>query len=101
VGGLNPIQEPSPKRSKQRLRNLRGDRERRIRLLILRGLISDASAIPEDSIPIDPDCSVLADHRSPACFYQDFEFKCSDCKRTEVWISESQQYYFEIMRSSA
>jgi hypothetical protein len=95
------MKEPSPKRSKQRLRHHRGDRERRIRLLILRGLISDASAIPEDSIPIDPDCSILVGHRSRACFYQDIKFKCSDCNRTEVWSAESQQYYFEVMRSSA
>ncbi len=94
------MKETSQKRSKQRMRHLKGDRERRIRLLIGKGLIESADEIPEDAIPIDSDCSTLGNTWSPAIFYQDIKFRCSDCRGSEVWTAESQQYHFEMMRSS-
>ena len=88
------------KRSKQRLRHLKQDRQRRIRLLIAKGTITQDSDIPEDSIPIDPECSTKAMTWSPEAYYQDIEFECSDCGKHALWTAESQQYYFEVIRAS-
>lgn len=86
--------------SKQRLRKVLDERERRIRLLLERGLIQDASEIPDAAIPIDPDCSTKATLCIPAVCYQDIEFVCTDCGRPDLWSAGSQQHYFEISKAS-
>ena len=88
------------KRSKQRMRHLKQDRQRRIRLLIAKGIIACDADIPEDAIPVDPECSTKAKTWSPEAYYQDIEFACADCGKREHWTAESQQYYFEVMRAS-
>jgi hypothetical protein len=88
------------KLSNQRLRQVLHDRERRIRLLLERGLIQDAVEIPADAIPIDPERSTHANTCSPAVFYQDIEFVCIDCGKPDFWAAGSQQHYFEVSKAS-
>ena len=88
------------KRSKQRRRFLTKDRGRRIRRLIDRGMITDATEIPEHVIPLDPELSTKAMSWPSDTYYEDIEFDCVDCGNHECWSAESQQYYFEVMRAS-
>jgi hypothetical protein len=64
-----------------------------------KGLIKDASEIPEDAIPIDAEKSTKAPAWIPGIYYEDIGFHCSDCGKHEVWTAESQQYYFEVMQA--
>lgn len=82
------------------MRHLAQDRQRRIRLLMDRQMIASAAEIPEDAIPVDPTCSTKAMIWSAEVYYRDVEFRCSDCGKAEIWTAVSQQYYFEVMRSS-
>ena len=86
--------------SKQRLRKVLDERERRIRRLIELGLIKDASEIPDDAIPIDPELSTKAGLCIPAVCCQDIEFFCTECGRPDFWSAGSQQHYFEISKAS-
>lgn len=86
--------------SKQRLRKVFDERERRIRRLIELGLIKDASEIPDDAIPMDPDLVLPTNACIPAVCYMDIEFKCSDCGKPDLWTADSQQHYFEILKAS-
>jgi hypothetical protein len=86
--------------SRQRLRQAVADRERRIRLLLERGLIRDADEIPVDAIPIDPERTVLANVWSPQVYYQDIEFVCTDCGKADFWSAISQQHYFEVLKAA-
>ena len=88
------------KQSKQRLRKEADERERRIRLLLERGLIQDISEIPDESIPIDLDLVLATNALIPAVCYLDLKFVCSDCGKPEVWTAESQQHYYEILKAS-
>jgi hypothetical protein len=88
------------RREKQRLKELRVDRARRIQLLLGRGMITDKSEIPDDAIPVDPECSTKALTWSPEIFYRDINFVCSDCAKEECWTADSQKHYFEVLRSS-
>jgi predicted RNA-binding Zn-ribbon protein involved in translation (DUF1610 family) len=94
------MKTPDTKRCKQRIRHLKQDRQRRIRLLIAKGMIACDDDIPEAAIPVDPECSTKAKTWSPEAYYQDIEFACPDCGKRELWTAESQQYYFEVMRAS-
>jgi hypothetical protein len=84
---------------KRRLAAQMKDRDRRIRRLLVKGLISDPSEIPNNAIPIDPDCSTKSQVWSPEVFYQDLEFSCADCGKSECWSAESQQHYFEVIQA--
>jgi hypothetical protein len=86
--------------SQQRLRQAADDRQRRIRLLLERGLIHDADEIPADAIPIDPERTVLVNIWSPPVYYQDIEFICTDCGKADCWSAISQQYYFEVSKAA-
>ena len=86
--------------AKQRLRLLVSDRPKRIRLLIKRGIISDKKEIPVDAIPIDFDASTKAEIWLEQAYYEDIEFICSRCSKSDSWSAQSQQYYFEVMKSS-
>lgn len=88
------------KQSRQRLRKVLDDRQRRIRLLLARGLIQDAAEIPANAIPIDADQSTMTKLCVPQLFYEDIEFTCSDCGRPDFWSAGSQQYYFEVTKAS-
>jgi hypothetical protein len=85
---------------KRRLVAQMKERDRRIRLLLGKGLISDASEIPDSAIPVDPDRSTKSAGWSPEVFYKDIEFSCADCGRFECWSAESQQHYFEVLQAS-
>jgi hypothetical protein len=87
-------------RSNQRLRKVLDDRPRRIQMLLERGFIKNASEIPDDAIPIDPEFSTKAGLCIPAVCYQDIEFVCTDCGRPDFWSAGSQQHYFEISKAS-
>lgn len=69
-------------------------------MLLERGLIKNASEIPDDAIPIDPEISTKAGLCIPAICYQDIEFICTDCGRADFWSAGSQQHYFEISKAS-
>ncbi|WP_395751146.1 zinc-ribbon domain containing protein [Prosthecobacter sp.] len=86
--------------SNQRLRKVIDERERRIRLLLERGLIQDASEIPDDSIPVDPDLVLPTNACIPAVCYMDIEFRCADCGKPDFWSAGSQQHYYEILKAS-
>lgn len=86
--------------SNQRLRKVLDDRPRRIRMLLERCLIKNASEIPEDAIPIDPEHSPHAGTTIPAVCYQDIEFVCADCGKPDFWSAGSQQHYFEVTKAS-
>jgi len=86
--------------SKQRLLKVLDDRPRRIRMLLERGLIKNASEIPADAIPIDPELSTKANLCIPVVCYQDIEFICTECGRPDFWSAGSQQHYFEISKAS-
>ncbi|MDI1313293.1 zinc-ribbon domain containing protein [Prosthecobacter sp.] len=86
--------------SKLRLRKVLDDRPRRIRMLLERGLIQNASEIPDDAIPIDPEVSTQATLCIPAVCYQDITFVCTDCGRPDFWSAGSQQHYFEFSKAS-
>ena len=86
--------------SNQRLRKEADERERRIRLLLERGLIQDASEIPDESIPMDPDAVIPTNACIPAVCYLDTQFVCSDCGKPALWTAESQQHYYEILKAS-
>lgn len=32
---------------------------------------------------------------SPPTYYEDFEFACADCGKTETWTAEQQKQYYE------
>ncbi len=66
-------------------------RSERISKLLKRGWIKDASEIPEDAIPVNPDRPPSGGAYSPPIFYQDAWFNCRDCGGLEVWNAESQQ----------
>ena len=87
-------------RSNQRLRKVLDDRQRRIQMLLERGLIKNASEIPADAIPIDPELSTKAGLCIPAVCYQDIEFVCTECGRPDFWSAGSQQHYFEVSKAS-
>ncbi|MBB5031868.1 zinc-ribbon domain containing protein [Prosthecobacter vanneervenii] len=88
------------KQSNQRQRKTLNERQRRIRRLIELGLIQDASEIPEDAIPIDPDIAQRANRVIPAACYIDIRFVCTDCGKPELWSADSQRQYFEITKAS-
>jgi hypothetical protein len=88
------------KQSNQRLRKIVDERQRRIRRLIELGLIKDASEIPDDAIPVDPELSTVAQTCVPAVYYQDIAFVCIDCEKPDFWSAGSQQHYFEISKAS-
>lgn len=88
------------KTAKQRARALQDDRERRIKALLDSGRIRDAKEIPEGAIPVDFERSTHANQWSPPIFYQDIDFACSDCGRSECWTAASQQHYFEVKKGS-
>lgn len=94
------MKKDSPKSaSRQRMRHSASDRQRRIRLLLERGLIHEADEIPADAIPIDPELTVLANIWSPPVYYKDIEFFCADCGKADCWTALSQQYYFEVKKA--
>ena len=76
------------------------DRSGRIRKLIDRGLMSTAEEIPTRAIPVDPDCSTKAGTWSPEVYYEDIDFQCAACGRTERWTAQSQLQYFEVVHAS-
>jgi hypothetical protein len=99
VGGLDVLLKM--KRShKRRLNLLTKERNRRIQRLLEKGLISNACEIPDNAVPVDPDRSTKSLGWSPELFYQDIEFSCTDCGKSECWAAEAQQHYFEEMRAS-
>jgi len=69
-------------------------------MLLEREFIKNASEIPDDAIPIDPEFSTKAGLCIPAVCYQDIEFICTDCGRPDFWSAGSQQHYFEISKAS-
>jgi hypothetical protein len=96
---MKPSREKQSKQ-KQRLQNLFRDRERRVRLLLDRGMISGRWQIPDDAIPVDPDESTKARTWNPVLYYRDIQFVCCDCSSPECWSTLSQQHYFEILKAS-
>ncbi len=53
-----------------------------------------------------PDGAIAADvsRQAPASFsrryyYKDHEFECADCGKEEVWTTEDQQWYFEVVKA--
>jgi hypothetical protein len=88
------------KLANQRLRKVLDGRQRRIRMLLERGLIKDASEIPDEAIPIDPALSTKANLCIPEVCYQDIEFVCTDCGKPDFWSAGSQQHYFEVSKAS-
>lgn len=69
-------------------------------MLLERGLIKNASEIPADAIPIDPELTMPTHLRCPAVCYLDIEFICTECGRPDFWSAGSQQHYFEISKAS-
>ena len=94
------MKSASNKQSKQRQRKALDERQRRIRRLIELELIKDASEIPDESIPIDPDLTTPTNLRCPAVCYMNIEFTCSDCGKSDCWTAASQQHYFEVSKAS-
>lgn len=94
------VKSPSNKQSKQRQRKALDERQRRIRRLIELGLIKDASEIPDEAIPIDPDLTMPTNLRCPAVCYLNIEFTCADCGKSDCWTAGSQQHYFEVSKAS-
>ena len=90
------MDKPTERSAKKRLNILMRDRNRRIRLLVDKGLIVDESDVPEDAIPIDPNVSTKSLTLLPTPYYEDIYYVCSDCGNNEVWRAESQQNYFEL-----
>ncbi len=76
------------------------ERNRRIQRLLEKGLISNAGEIPDNAVPVDPDRSTKALGWSLELYYQDIEFSCADCGKSDCWSADSQQHYFEEMRAS-
>lgn len=93
------MKDASGKQSKQRQRKALDERQRRIRRLIELGLIIDASEIPDDAIPIDPDLTIRANRVIPAVCYMDIRFVCSDCGKHDLWSADSQRQYFELSKA--
>ena len=87
------------KNIKLRLRSLNEQRAARIRKLIDRGLIESAKDIPGHAIPIDLDSSTKAELCMVPTYYEDIEYECMDCGKRETWRAETQQYYFETLKS--
>lgn len=99
VGYFSVLQKM--KGSKQRrLSLLMKERSRRIQRLLEKGLISNAREIPDHAVPVDPDRSTKTLGWSPELFYQDIEFSCTDCGKSECWTAKAQQHYFEEIRAS-
>ncbi|RYD20576.1 MAG: hypothetical protein EOP88_14550 [Verrucomicrobiaceae bacterium] len=70
-------------------------RSERIAKLLKRGWIKDASEIPEDAIPVNPDSFNAGGSYSPQLFYRDQPFTCKDCGKDEIWKADDQRWYFE------
>ena len=70
------------------------EREVRIRKQIAAGWIKDASEIPADAIPVDPEFPPSGGWIPPR-FYQDYRFDCCDCGVDQVWTAEAQRWYHE------
>jgi hypothetical protein len=77
------------------------ERNRRIKLLLAGGFIDNASEVPLDAMPIDPEKSTWAMGWGKGIYYyEDLEFTCRDCGATERWTAESQATYFEVLQSN-
>jgi hypothetical protein len=75
-------------------------REQRIAKLLSFGWIKDASEIPSDGIPVDPDlvnCGGSWDR--PPAFFRDQTFLCKDCGELCTWSAESQRWYYEVIHA--
>ncbi|HEY1051644.1 MAG TPA: zinc-ribbon domain containing protein [Prosthecobacter sp.] len=92
------MKDKREKLAKQRLRQVLDDRKRRIQLLLDSRWIRDAKQIPADAIPVDIERSTLINQTVPVLFYQDIEFVCCDCGRSDMWSAGSQQHYFEVKK---
>ena len=84
------------RRQKSDERKACSSRSERIAKLLKRGWIKDASEIPEDAIPVNPDRPPSGGAYSKPIFYRDAWFTCRDCGILEVWTAESQKWYFEM-----
>ncbi len=83
----------------QHLHHLQQMRRSRIRALIERGLIESGDEIPEHAIPIDFNQSTKASLIMPQLYYEDIEYSCCDCGKSEIWRAETQQHYFEVIKA--
>ena len=84
----------------ERLKRLQADRSRRVRLLIEWGKITEASQIPEDSVPIDVETLTKTKLTVFDPYYTDIEFLCTECGKADCFYADAQQIYFEVTQAS-
>jgi hypothetical protein len=88
------------RKSKKEARRTTIFREGRIAKLLERGWIKDASEIPAEGIPVDPDLlNFGGSWDRPPAFYGARFFLCKDCGVPCTWSAESQRWYYEVINA--
>ncbi len=70
-------------------------RSDRISKLIAEGWIVEATEIPFTAIPVDPHRLNLGGSYFRLTYYEDLEFTCQDCGKSQIWKAEDQAWYYE------
>ena len=72
------------------------ERLRRIARLIERQIISAASDVPANAIPLNPDKVCWGYSGKPTkAFYVELNFVCKDCGLMQTWFKEDQMWFYE------
>ena len=71
------------------------DRQTRLAKLLAAGWIANATEVPPDAIPVDPDRVNLGGSWFRPICYQTLEFTCADCGKPQIWQAEDQRWYYE------
>ena len=62
---------------------------------------AERSSIPEGAVMADPSKQVPNNSwGAPVLFYVDKPFTCIDCRKSEIWSAQQQQWYYEVAKGS-